>query len=192
MFCKIAAFSLVALLFCGGAQAQVNVNTSGLTDAQKAKLIQMAETMKEEVAKAEQASQFSPERVNEWTELGKNIALAFTTVAKELGVAADQFLNSTTGKVTLVLIIWKVAGQDILGLALGVMFLLTFVPLWVYFFRKLCLMKSVTIEAIEGQRRPKRTVEYFGKDINDDIIITRWVMLFVLMSIVAVGMLIAL
>lgn len=193
MFRRMMVLSLAALLFGNVAQADVTVNTGGLTDGQKAKLVQMAEQMKEEATRAEKTSQLSPEKVNEWVELGKNIALAFTTVAKELGVAADQFLNSTTGKVTLVLILWKVAGQDILGFTIGVMFLFTFVPLWIYFFRRLCLMKSKTTEPVEGQRRPKCTVQYFTKaDIDDNIIATRWVMLFVLVAIVGVGLLVAL
>jgi len=192
MFRKVLVVALAVLLCGSPANAAITVDTTGLTEAQKATLVQQVEQMKTAAAKAEQASQFTPDKVNEWAELGKNIALAFTTVAKELGVAADQFLNSTTGKITLVLIIWKVAGQDILSLAIGGLFLLTFVPLWVYFFRRLCLMKSVVVEPVEGRRFPRRTIEYFGKDVDIDIIATRWVMLAVLILIVAVGLIVAL
>lgn len=193
MYRRMIVFSLVALfLVCSSVQAEVRVDTNGLTEAQKATIVQQVEKLKEEATVAERASQFSPDKVNEWAELGKNIALAFTTVAKELGVAADQFLASTTGKITLVLIIWKVAGQDILGFTVGVVFLFAFVPLWIYFFRRLCLMKSVIAEPVEGHRWPKKTVEFFGKDIPEDIIVTRWVMLFVLVAIVIVGLVVAL
>jgi len=185
------AMSLVlSSAICYGA---IDIDTRGLTEAQKATLVQQAEQMKEQAGKAAQTSQLSAEKVNEWAELGKNIAITFTTVAKELGVAADQFLNSTTGKITLFLIVWKMAGRDILGLMIGTSFLLAFVPLWIYFFRRLCLMKSVITEPVEGHRRLKRTVEYLTEDhISNKIIATRWVMLVVLILIVFCGLTIAL
>jgi len=182
-----------ALVFSSGAFAAVTVDTSGLSEMQKLDLAQQAERMRSTPTVDPNAlGALTPERVSDWAQLGKDIALAFTTVAKELGVAADQFLASTTGKVTLALIVWKVAGEDILHVVIGVLFLATFVPMWVYFFRRMCLIKSIVLEPVDGQRRRKKSTEFFGQDISIRIIATRWVMLFVLILIVSTGLLVAL
>lgn len=184
---------VAALLFTTTVSAAVTVDTSGLSEMQKLELAQQAERMRvTPTADPTDISQLTPERVSDWAQLGRDIALAFTTVAKELGVAADQFLASTTGKVTLALIVWKVAGEDILHVTIGLLFLLTFVPMWVYFFRRMCLIKSIVVEPVEGQRRRKKSTEFFGQDISIRIIATRWVMLFVLILIVLTGLLVAL
>ena len=68
--------------------------------------------------------------------MGKNIGLAVAATAKELGVASDTFLQSTTGKITVVLIVWKVMGEDILGVLGGTAawFVIAGIILWSFHF----------------------------------------------------------
>ncbi len=102
---------LLAVLLLGlsfNAIAAVEVNTYGLTDAQKAKLIQAAEQMKDEAA-----NPTSAEKVSEWVDVGTKIGLGLASAAKELGVQANQFATTPVGKVTMALIVYKVAGRDI-------------------------------------------------------------------------------
>lgn len=109
---------LTAVLLTYSPVLAVEVDTKGLTEEQKAELALQAAKMKKQAVPALE-EKFNVKNVNEWAELGKNVALAFTTVAKELGVAADEFLKSNTGKITIVLIAWKVMGKDVLGIIGG-------------------------------------------------------------------------
>lgn len=158
------------------------VDAEGLTKEQEAQIqLQIEQIKKEGQSKA------TVETANEWVDLGKNVALAFTTVAKDLGVAADSFLQSTTGKVTLVLIVWKVAGKDIIGVIIGVIMMIAFTTMWVYFFRRLCIVKSVVIKTPETGFKKVKEVRYYNED---EVVGTRVTMLFILIIEVLVSLIV--
>lgn len=176
---------MVAFLFPGRpAFANVEgINLSGLTEAQKAELVQKAEEMK--VPK----EGVSVQKVNEWVDLGKNVAIAFTSAAKELGIAADAFLNSNTGKLTAALIIWKVLGQDVLHFIVGGAFLVVLIPMWAYYFRRLCVVRTVKItypEKGKGIRKIKE-FEYMNGD-DSTVQVLRWVMAAIFLLIIVIGL----
>lgn len=132
---------LGALLVSSSVYAQtVNIDTRDLSDEQKAQLILKIEEMKKanngSVVENVTDNLTDPKKLNEWVELGKNVGLALTAVAGELGVAADQVLNSTTGKIAMVMIIWKVMGQDVLNIVGGVAtwFVVSTIILWSFNF----------------------------------------------------------
>ena len=151
---KKLLFSLtICLFFCTTANAQVS--TSGLSEEQKAQLALQAAQMKTQNEKGSPAntSQFSPEKLNEWVELGKNAGLAVAAMAKELGVASDKFLESNTGKIAAVLIIWKIVGKDLIGVIGGTIawFVLVNIILWSF---RYFHMKKKVVNKKEG------TIEY--------------------------------
>lgn len=168
----LISFVVVTMFFMTPVSADVDVG--GLTKEQEAQIQLKIEQIKKE---GQSKSEATVETANEWVDFGKNVALAFTTVAKDLGVAADSFLQSTTGKVTLALIVWKVAGKDIIGVIIGVIMMIAFTTMWVYFFRRLCIVKSVVIKTPEtGFKKVKEERYYDG----DEVIEIRLIMLFVL------------
>ena len=127
------------LLLPGIAGAQSSVSTKGLTDEQKAQLALQAAQMNAQNEQEQSTilpSTLDPKELNEWVDLGKNIGLAVAATAKELGVASDTFLESTTGKITVVLIVWKVMGEDIIGVFGGTAawFTITSIILWSFKF----------------------------------------------------------
>ena len=172
----IIALSMV-LFFTGICFAEIS--TAGLTKEMEAQLIIQAEQMKKSVGTTEQ--------VNQWVDVGKNIGMAITSVAKELGVAVDSFMNTTTGKITMGLIIYKVIGRDLIHIMVGISLLITLLSLWVYFFRKLCVIKSITIEYPTEKFKKIKRVEHYRADEVDG---TRLMMLFALAGIIGVGLLI--
>ena len=139
---QLFAILIFPIVMCASqAYAQsVPIDTNDLTDKQKAELILKIEEMKNQnnttVVENVADSLADPQKLNEWVELGKNVGLAMTAVARELGVAADQILNSTTGKIAMVMIVWKVMGQDILDIVGGVAtwFVITPVLIWSFNF----------------------------------------------------------
>lgn len=51
-----------------------------------------------------------------WAELGKSIGVGMVSAAKEIGVAANQFIQTDVGKITAAVIIWKFMGEDAIRL----------------------------------------------------------------------------
>lgn len=162
--------------------ASVDINTSGLTDEQKAQLaVQIAEMQKKEIP--------TTERINQWVDLGKNVGVALAATAKEIGMASDQFLQSNTGKITVALIIWKVIGKDLIRSIVGIGILIAFISLWVHFFRRMCIFKAVLIEYPQDKFKKIKHFEYYTEGDCDG---TRVFMFLVLVVIVLTGLLVAL
>lgn len=116
------ALILSALLLVSGSTfaATAAIDTSGLTDTQKAELALKAAQMKDEA---------SGVTVDSVTGALQNLS-KFEGIGKETGVAvregltavvdvADQFGKTNVGQITIALIVWRVAGADIMQLVLG-------------------------------------------------------------------------
>ncbi len=171
---KLIIASLLAFgLVTGPAMAGIDrndFNLSGLNETQKAALIQQAEKMRA----ATQETVVTAEKVSEWTVLGKEVASAFISLAAELGKTVDEVLTTTIGKVALALIIYKVMGNDILGVVGGLIWLMLFVPGWIYFTRKFMIVGDVvTVYDKDTGKMVKKTVESKFKNLNKDSRVAR-------------------
>ena len=159
-----------------------------LSEEQAAKLKLDAAKMKKEV-KSEAV--VTPNKVNEWIDIGKNLGLALASVAKEVGVASDSFLESTTGKLTAIVILWKMMGKDLLGFISGTVFFICWFPLWIYLFRRMTIVRLVKVEYPKEGFRKIKHYEYYidNRTINPDkeeIYGTRIVMAMVFIILVAI------
>ena len=114
-----AIFSLVMMLGFGsvalGAQ-QTSVDTTGLSaDQVKALSAAVAELRKQPantIANLSLATT-TPDKWKEWAEAGSAAGQAVGNFTKELGIAADQFLQTGVGKVSLYALIWKFGGDQV-------------------------------------------------------------------------------
>ncbi len=176
---KLITAMMAIVMFVPVAYA-ADIDMRGLTAEQRAQLVIQAEQMKKKETP-------TVEKVSQWVELGKNVGVALTSTAKELGVAADTFLQSTTGKITIVLIFWKIMGRDLVHMFVGIGLLCTLVPLWVYLFRKMCLIKSVRTEYPTEKFKKVKIVEHYGEDVVDG---TRVLMFIVLAIIIFISLLV--
>jgi len=68
--------------------------------------------------------------VSAYAEIAKGVAEAIGIAAREVGVAVDEFVKTDTGKMTVALIVWHVAGDDIKGMLFGIPGILFAVWLW--------------------------------------------------------------
>jgi hypothetical protein len=125
------------------------------------------------------------EKVKEWSELGQSVGVALVATAKELGIAVDDFSKTGIGKVTIAVIVWKIMGKEVVRTVISIIYLITGVWLWNHYFRKLCVIKSVTYE--NGK---KSRVEHFNP--SDSMDGFRFIMLIVLVLILASGFLLML
>lgn len=91
----------------------------------------------------------TPERLNEWAEKGKGIGMAIGSAAKELGIAANDFLKTDAGKMTMGIILWKMLGHDITHFIGGFVFFFSLASIWVYIYRRTCLVSSITLTPVQ-------------------------------------------
>lgn len=95
------------------------VEINGLTNQQIEEL--------EKICKEKKSKNNTNQKIKEYTEYGifaKEIAESITIVAKGLGVAIDEFIDTDAGKITLVLIIWELAGEKIIAIVFAVIFII--------------------------------------------------------------------
>jgi hypothetical protein len=164
------------------------VSTSGLSEVQKAEIEMQAAKMRED---NENSPQRALETAKEWSELGTGVGTALVSVSKELGMAADEFSQTSVGKITVAVIVWKVMGAEVVRKLSAILFLFVAIPLWMKYFRKLAVVES--IEYHENGKK-KRVNHYNVSDYSTGgvIIPTRWVMMFLLLGIIATGLIILL
>ncbi len=125
--------------------AYAQVDTNGLTPAQKAELTIKAEEMKKSVAAPAAPTVTTPQAVAQWAEAGKSLAVGLGAGAKEIGVAVNEFSETRVGKITTYIIIWKLMGKEILGLVIGFSLIFIAIPV-VWHVSKRIITETVVYE----------------------------------------------
>ena len=98
------------------AATQTTVDVSKLTAEQKAQINkQVAELANEPT----NISANVRKEAEAWSELGANMGKAMVGAAREVGVAANEFGQTSLGKVVVGIVTYKVVGRDILGVIFG-------------------------------------------------------------------------
>lgn len=133
-----------------GANTGCNIPTEGLsTEVVK----QMFDLCIKDKEKQESEKVVSPteslKNLGEFATISKEFASSLGIAAKELGIAANDFLASPAGVLTAVVIIWKVFAMNILGL----FFILSVMAIWMY------MLRAVMTEKMET-----RMVKGWGKE----------------------------
>ena len=129
-------FLLALVLACtvGLASAAVEINTSGLTELQKAELVKQAEIMK---AQAKSNSLTSVvENTEQWLNIGERFGKMLGSAAKELGIATNEFLQTPVGIMTASVIIFQYMGGPIIHMFTGITILLLGVAVITYLGRQ--------------------------------------------------------
>ena len=129
--------------------AGISVNTNGLSEEQKAALILQVEDMKKTPPQPGEVI----ESMKKWAEVGQGLGVGLISLAKELGVAVDQLMNTTVGKIGMAIIVWKMVGASLVGVSFGLTWLMVVIPLWIVMYRRNCY---------------KKTIEYYEKDARED------------------------
>lgn len=189
---KLFALALVALFALAGpmsAMAQQAapapaIDTRGLTESQILELQKQAADARAGTPEA------TVEKISAYVEIGKGIGTGLGAAARELGIAVNEFAKSPVGQVTMALIVFKVAGGKILGIVGSVLWFSIMIPMWVFFFNRICMPKTVYETFHENGKRKDRQVTPAS---NDDEVLAgyRFVMLLVLAAISGAGFIMA-
>ena len=115
--------SVIATPVLAARSETVTVDTSRLTQAQLDSLQRMVESTKSPDAQITE----NISRLATWgTDLAvasEGFAKALGVAARELGIAANDFLATDAGRLTAAIIIWKVLGKSLVALVIGTLLL---------------------------------------------------------------------
>lgn len=100
------------------------INTNGLTQQQILELGLQAEKMKTEATNPTNISATVRQEASAWAALGSNIGVAMVGAAKEIGVAANEFSQTSLGRVVTFVVVYKLIGNDMIGFVVGAFILL--------------------------------------------------------------------
>lgn len=136
----LLAFALLFTL--STASAAVQINTDGLTESQKADLVKQAEAMK---AQALPGSTIA-DNTEKWLNIGERFGKMIGSAAREVGVAANEFLNTPVGKLTAAVIVYQYVGGSLIHIGAGVLILIMGVAIISYLGRRRqpCVIKYDT------------------------------------------------
>lgn len=164
-----AGIFLLLILFSNLAFADSIRVPSNLTERQAAELQAQAAKLAEENTQSTNPVT-AIQQVDQWVTVGASIGKGIAGTAKELGVVANEFIQTPVGKLTAYLIIWKVAGHDLVRLTLhvvgGVSFFTVMFTFWIWFFRRMCFNVTIT-ETISSDEKPVKT-KVTERKKNDD------------------------
>ncbi|TSC63061.1 MAG: hypothetical protein G01um101448_242 [Parcubacteria group bacterium Gr01-1014_48] len=104
--------------------------------------------------------------------------------AKELGIAVEDFSKTSLGTLTIVLVIWKMIGNDLIQLIVGLLWFMVVIPVWIKIFYRMCLVQKIAY-AENGKTRV--SVEHHDDSDTDA---RRWAMTFVFAVLVGIGFLV--
>lgn len=76
-------------------------------------------------------------QMQEYAEIGKKYGIALSEVAKSVGVTVNELAQTPVGIFMLVMVGYKVLGQDLIGIFGSVIWFITMIPLWIYMFHRL-------------------------------------------------------
>jgi len=166
------------------------IDTDDLGDFNKLSPTQKAEIVAQIAKASEQNTKYginkipdTPEQLQKWAEVGSAVGKGLVATARELGVEVNEFAKTGVGKLAIVLLVWNVLGSDIIHIVGGIMWFLIALPMWMYYFRKLCVVKSIEY----NEKGKKSKVVYFGKGEVEEARIT---MTIAIVIIIAIGMVI--
>jgi len=129
------------------------------------------------------------EQVSKYAQLGQSIGAGLASTAKEMGIAVNDFANTPIGKIATIIIVFKLIGWEIIKITVGFLWFISMTTLWMYLFRRICLVKARVIETntdASGKGTKIKRWEYCDSS-DGDIAAYRLIMLIVLAVIVLIG-----
>jgi membrane protein CcdC involved in cytochrome C biogenesis len=110
-----------------------SLDVSKLTPEQKAKMIASVVEMQKESTGHTSAT--VRKEAEQWIDLGGNMGRAAVAAAKELGIAANDFVKTPLGMVTMAVVVYKFVGASLLHIVFGLFFFILTIGLTVHFVR---------------------------------------------------------
>lgn len=151
---------LVLILMCSlGSFAQTATNDSD----------KITITVPKSSLTPEQKQSVDQANIKSWVGIGKEVGVALNEGLGAITTQANNFAQTPVGKLTAVLIVFKVMGDAAVHIAVGLGTLLVGVPIWLWSYRK-CLPKKIAVEAFDSTtgKLTSRTYKFVEPSTDSD------------------------
>lgn len=165
------------LLFSVQAFATVEIDTRGLSDAQKAQLVLEADKLRQsqDSAVTDAVKNASPEDVSKWSQMGKAVAETIGATAKELSISVNEFAKTDVGKMTMFLIVYKMVGASVVTFISHIVGAIILSILLIHYRRGLNVSK-VEYETMHRWYGDKRVVKTITReDPSGEMALGQWI-----------------
>ena len=172
---KLFIAPLLALCIAGTAIAQETLQVD-ITKLNQQEL-QVYQKLKQQQQEDQMSlSNLSPEKVDRYAQMGKGVGIAINEGLGAVTKNVEQFSQTSAGKWLMVLITWKVMGQDAIGLTrsviqwlIGGILLLVGIPFWIWIIKRNCVNRPIaSIEKAWGFTK-KVVYEERSSPIHEDM-----------------------
>lgn len=131
--------------------AQQPDTTLALTAEQIKKMTPGQFQVYQQMLETQQSSNsLTPEKVDRYAQMGKGLGIAINEGLGAVTKNVEQFSQTSAGKWLMVLITWKVMGEDAIGFArtviqwiVGLSLLVVGVPFWVWLVKRNCVNRPI-------------------------------------------------
>ena len=125
-------------------KAIANMTASELEAYQKVLKVQQANSPKQIISE--------PSKLKEYAEVGKAFGTAFKECWSAVSTDVERFAQSSAGKWAMILVSWKIMGNDAVELTtsvvqwfVGIGLLSVGIPFWVFIFYRNCVAKKILL-----------------------------------------------
>jgi len=146
---SILTLAILFLAIPSFATDTVEVDITKLTDSQL-RVYQEMKAMQIRSATATAIENFTPEKVDKYAQMGKGLGIAINEGLGAITKNVEQFAQTSAGKWIMVLVTWKVMGEDAIGLTrtlvqycVGITLFLVGIPFWIWLIRRNCVLRPI-------------------------------------------------
>jgi hypothetical protein len=146
------------------AQETIQVDVTKLDRTQ----LSLYQDLKKMQAGATSLENMSIDRLDRYSQIGKAFGSAFKECWSTVSTDAEKFAQSSTGKWAMVLVSWKIMGQDAIGLTrtivqwiVGAILLVIGIPFFIFMVYRNCIMPP--IQSIESNGLFKKKIVYMNR-----------------------------
>lgn len=157
----VCILSALAMAQAGSNDETIVVRKSDLTKEQLAKVD--AEEMQKRV-----------DRYGKWVGIGHEVGTAVNESLVAVTANAQNFSNTTPGKVAIFLVVYKVIGRDILGVLISLVILFIGLPIWIWSYRKYIPHSYLVKETVAEDGKHKIREYGYGYSKLDEDLATGW------------------
>jgi hypothetical protein len=169
---------LFALLTSGlAANENVSVDITKL-DANQLKVYQEFKQLQAKSAASLAIDNLTPEKVDRYAQMGKGLGVAINEGLSAVTKNVETFSQTSAGKWLMVLITWKVMGEDAIGLArtavqwtIGTILMAVGIPFWIWLVRRNCVQRPIATSESTGLFKSKVTYQERSEPIHSEWII---------------------
>jgi hypothetical protein len=141
----LAVLALVTPAFATDDTLQVDVTK---LDQQQLKVYQEMKAM--QARSSLSMENLTPDKIDRYSQMGKGLGMAINEGLKAVTTNVEQFSQTSAGKWLMVLITWKVMGEDAVGLArtavqltVGLTLFIVGIPFWMWLVKRNCVNRPI-------------------------------------------------